>query len=210
MRGLFIALEGGEGAGKSTQGWLLTEHLRARGLDVVHTREPGGTPAAEAIRAVVLSPEFTGLDMRSEALLFAAARGEHAARVIRPSIERGSIVVCDRYIDSSVAYQGVGRDLGADAVRELSLWATQGLLPDLTIVLDIDPTIGLTRIEEPDRLEAEPVEYHLRVRQAFVDLAEAEPSRYLVVDANQDVDVIAAAINGRVEPLLAGRTESPA
>ena len=203
MRGLFIALEGGEGAGKSTQGWLLTEHLRARGLDVVHTREPGGTPAAEAIRAVVLSPEFTGLDMRSEALLFAAARGEHAARVIRPAVERGSIVVCDRYIDSSVAYQGVGRDLGADAIRELSLWATQDLVPDLTIVLDIDPTIGLTRVEEPDRLEAEPVEYHLRVRQAFVDLAMAAPERYLVIDANQAVDAIAAAINARVEPLLA-------
>ena len=210
MRGLFIALEGGEGAGKSTQGWLLTEHLRARGLDVVHTREPGGTPAAEAIRAVVLSPEFAGLDMRSEALLFAAARGEHAARVIRPAVERGTIVVCDRYLDSSVAYQGVGRDLGAEAIRELSLWATQGLVPDLTIVLDIDPTIGLTRIEEPDRLEAEPVEYHLRVRQAFVDLALAAPERYLVIDANQDVDVIAAAINARVEPLLAGRTGSPA
>ena len=210
MRGLFIALEGGEGAGKSTQGWLLTEHLRARGLDVVHTREPGGTPAAEAIRAVVLSPEFAGLDMRSEALLFAAARGEHAARVIRPALERGSIVVCDRYIDSSVSYQGVGRDLGADAIRELSLWATQGLVPDLTIVLDIDPTVGLTRIEEPDRLEAEPVEYHLRVRQAFVDLAQADPARYLVIDASQDVDLIAATISARVDPLLAGRFGSSA
>lgn len=206
MRGLFIALEGGEGAGKSTQGWLLTEHLRACGLDVVHTREPGGTPAAEAIRSVVLSPEFAGLDARSEALLFAAARGEHAARVIRPAIERGSIVVCDRYIDSSVAYQGVARDLGAEAIRELSLWATQGLVPDLTIVLDIDPTVGLTRIDEPDRLEAEPVEYHLRVRQAFIDLAQAEPTRYLVIDATQDVDAIATQIRARVEPLIAGRT----
>ena len=205
MRGLFIVFEGGEGAGKSTQGWLLTEHLRALGHDVVHTREPGGTRAAEAIRAVVLNPEFAGLDARSEALLFAAARGEHAARVIRPAIERGSIVVCDRYLDSSIAYQGIGRDLGAEMIRDLSLWATQGLLPDLTIVLDIDPTIGLARIDEPDRLEAEPVEYHLLVRGGFLQLAHAEPDRYLVVDAGQGVDEIATAVRARVDALIAER-----
>ena len=203
MRGLFIALEGGEGAGKSTQGRLLAEHLRGQGHDVVHTREPGGTPAAEAIRAVVLSPEFAGLDARSEALLFAAARGEHAARVIRPALERGAMVVCDRYLDSSVAYQGIGRDLGAGMIRDLSLWATQGLVPDLTIVLDIDPTVGLARIELPDRLEAEPIEYHLQVRRAFLDLAAAEPDRYLVIDASRDVGTISALVIDRVDRLVA-------
>lgn len=208
MRGLFIAFEGGEGAGKSTQGRRLAEHLRAQGLDVVQTREPGGTPAAEAIREVVLSPVHEGLDARSEALLFAAARGEHAARVIRPSIERGAIVVCDRYLDSSVAYQGIGRFLGVDTIRDLSLWATQDLLPDLTIVLDIDPTIGLARVEEPDRLEAEPVEYHLRVRKGFLALAEADPARYLVIDASQSVDTIATVIADRVDALLAAQARA--
>lgn len=205
MRGLFIALEGGEGAGKSTQGRLLAAHLRALDLDVVQTREPGGTPAAEAIREVVLSPVHEGLDARSEALLFAAARGEHAARVIRPSIEAGAVVVCDRYIDSSVAYQGIGRFLGVDTVRDLSLWATQDLLPDLTILLDIDPTIGLARVDEPDRLEAEPVEYHLRVRKGFLALAAADPQRYLVVDASERVEKIAGVIADRVDALLAAR-----
>ena len=130
------------------------------GHEVVSTREPGGTPASEAIRRIVLSPEFAGLDIRSEALLFAAARGEHAARIIRPALERGVIVICDRYIDSSVAYQGYGRDLGAQTVRDLSMWATGDLIPDLTIMLDIDPVIGLKRITNPDRLEAEPRSYH--------------------------------------------------
>ncbi len=205
MRGLFIALEGGEGAGKSTQGGLLADHLRARGAEVVQTREPGGTPAGEAIRDVLLSRANDGLDPRSEALLFAAARGEHAERVIRPAIERGAIVVCDRYLDSSAAYQGVGRDLGVDAIRELSLWATRGLLPDLTIVLDVDPAVGLARVTNPDRLEAEPLAFHQRVRTGFIALAALDPGRYLVIDAAQDVSVIATAIADRVDALMAAR-----
>jgi dTMP kinase len=151
----------------------------------------------------VLSPEYEGLDVRAEALLFAAARGEHVARVIRPALERGDVVVCDRYIDSSVAYQGFGRELGPDRVRDLSLWATHDLLPDLTVVLDVDPTVGLARFAQRDRLEAEPLEYHQSVRAAFLALADAEPSRYLVLDAGLPVDVIAAAILERVLTTLA-------
>lgn len=198
MSGYFVVFEGGEGAGKSTQEALLADALRSRGLTVVQTREPGGTPAGEAIRHVVLSPEFTGLDVRAEALLFAAARGEHADKVIRPALDRGDVVICDRYLDSSVAYQGFARGLGPKKIRDLSLWATQELLPDVTIVLDIDPVEGLSRFEERDRLEAEPMEYHQQVRAAFLAMAEEDPDRYLVINARDDREVIAAAILERV------------
>ena len=198
MSGYFIVFEGGEGAGKSTQEALLTEALEQRGLTVTRTREPGGTPAGEEIRRVVLSPEFEGLDPRAEALLFAAARGEHVARVIRPALERGEVVICDRYLDSSEAYQGFARGLGPRRIRDLSLWATNELLPDLTIVLDIDPADGLGRFTERDRLEAEPLEYHRQVRAAYLALAEEDPERYLVLDARNDIQAIAAAILARV------------
>ena len=198
MSGFFIVFEGGEGAGKSTQEGLLADALSARGHTVVRTREPGGTPAAEAIRDIVLSPDYAGLDPRAEALLFAAARGEHVARVVRPALERGDVVICDRYLDSSVAYQGFARGLGPRRVRDLSLWATGDLLPDLTVVLDIDPVDGLARFDERDRLEAEPLEYHQQVRAAYLALAEQEPDRYLVVPARDSVDSIAARILARV------------
>lgn len=196
--GSFIVFEGGEGAGKSTQEARLAQWLQGQGLTVVRTREPGGTPAGEAIRSILLSTEFTGLTDRAEALLFAAARSEHAAQVIRPALQAGSVVVCDRYLDSSVAYQGYGRDLGPEFVRDLSLWATQELVPDLTVVLDVDPAVGLSRVQSPDRLESEPIEYHQRVRQAFLDIAAANPERYLVIDADQHLDSIAAQIRDRV------------
>jgi dTMP kinase len=198
MPGYFIAFEGGEGAGKSTQEGLLAQSLVERGHAVVRTREPGGTAAGEQIRHVLLSPEFEGLDPRAEALLFAASRGEHVARVIRPALERGDVVICDRYIDSSIAYQGYGRDLGPSRVRDLSMWATGDLLPDLTVVLDVDPEVGLARFAQRDRLEAEPLEYHRSVRAGFLALAAAEPGRYLVLDARADVGEIAAAILQRV------------
>lgn len=202
MAGSFIVFEGGEGAGKSTQETVLAQWLEGRGLSVVRTREPGGTPAGEAIRTILLSNDYAGLTDRAEALLFAAARGEHAAQIIRPALEGGAIVVCDRYLDSSVAYQGYGRGLGPDFVRNLSLWATRDLVPDLTVLLDVDPSIGLSRVQSPDRLESEPIEYHQRVRQAFVDLAAANPDRYLVIDADQDKDAIAQRIRRRVADLL--------
>lgn len=201
-RGVFIVFEGGEGAGKSTQAHLLVEALTSAGHQVTRTREPGGTPAAEAIRSILLSTDNTGLDDRAEALLFAAARGDHTARIIRPALDRGDVVVCDRFIDSSVAYQGVGRDLGVEKVRDLSLWATGGLVPDLTIVLDVDPAVGLARVERPDRLEAEPLAWHARVRQGFVDLAAEDPQRYLVLDVSAPVPDIAAQVHAAVRSLL--------
>lgn len=200
--GSFIVFEGGEGAGKSTQEAALAEWLATRGTSVLRTREPGGTPAGEAIRTILLSNEFAGLTDRAEALLFAAARGEHAAQVIRPALEAGTVVICDRYLDSSVAYQGYGRGLGADYVRGLSLWATRDLVPDLTVLLDVDPTIGLSRVTSPDRLESEPIEYHRKVRRAFLDIAATDPTRYLVIDADQDQAAITEQIRDRVAALL--------
>lgn len=198
----FIVFEGGEGAGKSTQSAALADYLQARGHEVLCTREPGGTPAAEAVRAILLDPANAGLDDRAEALLFAAARGDHAARVIRPALERGEIVISDRYLDSSVAYQGVARGLGAERVAELSLWATGGLVPDLTIVLDVDPALGLARVVGPDRLESEPLEWHARVRQGFLDIAAATPDRYLVLDGSRPAEDLAVEIAVAVSALV--------
>lgn len=203
-RGLFVAFEGGEGAGKSTQSRLLAEHLAGRGRTVVRTREPGGTPAAEAVRAILLDPANDGLDPRAEALLFAAARGDHVARVVRPALERGADVVTDRYLDSSVAYQGVGRGLGIDDVEGLSLWATHALRPDLTVLLDVDPVVGLARLTDPDRLEREPLEWHRAVRDGFRQLADRDPGRYLVLDATRPVPDLASDIVARVDAMLAG------
>ena len=200
--GLFLVFEGGEGAGKSTQSSALADYLVARGHAVRRTREPGGTPAAEAVRAILLDPANEGLDDRAEALLFAAARGDHAARVIRPALERGEIVISDRFMDSSVAYQGAGRDLGLDTVADLSLWATGGLRPDLTILLDVDPEIGLARVVGPDRLESEPLAWHRRVREAFLDIAARDPRRYLVLDASRPAEDLAVEITVVVEELV--------
>ena len=196
--GLFIALEGGDGAGKSTQARLLADALTEAGFDVVLTREPGGTPAAEAIRAIVLSPEYAGLDPRAEALLFAAARSEHVHRLIRPALERGAIVITDRYVDSSIAYQGVARGLGVDVIAEINLWATQDTLPDLTVLLDVDASTGLDRVTDPNRLEDEPAEFHRAVVEAFRTRAAADPDRYLVIPASNAPEAIAAQILDRV------------
>ena len=204
--GLFVAFEGGDGAGKSTQARMLADSLRDSGHEVVLTREPGGTPAAEAIRHVVLTPEYSGLDDRSETLLYAASRAEHVARLVRPALERGAVVITDRYIDSSIAYQGVGRGLGPDVVGEINLWATRGLLPDLTVLLDVDAGTGLARLStSPDRLEAEPEEFHASVVEAFRALAAGDPDRYLVIPASGDRLDIATSIAARVDQLLAER-----
>jgi dTMP kinase len=200
-QGRFVAFEGGEGAGKSTQAAALAAALRARDHEVVTTREPGGSPAAEAVRAVVLDPVHQGMSPRAEALLFAASRGEHVHRVVRPALDHGAVVVCDRYLDSSVAYQGMARGLGADEVRGLSLWATEGLLPDLTVLLDVDPAVGLARVADPNRLETEPLEFHRHVRAAFLAIAAEDGDRYLVLDARAPVDEIATAVLERVERL---------
>ncbi|MGW4927967.1 dTMP kinase [Agromyces sp. NPDC004153] len=204
-RGVFITLEGGDGSGKTTQAELLREWLSGEGRTVVRTREPGGTEVGVEIREIVLHHRGD-ISPRAEALLYAADRAHHVATVVRPALERGEIVIQDRYIDSSVAYQGVGRVLDPEAVRGLSEWATEGLAPDLTILLDLDADAARGRLDESrtryDRLEAEASEFHDRVRAAYLALAEAEPGRFLVVDASRPVDEIAGDIRGRVADLL--------
>lgn len=205
MAGLFITLEGGDGAGKSTQASLLDEWLVANGHPVVRTREPGGTELGVEIRTMVLHRRGH-IAPRAEALLYAADRAHHVATVVRPALERGDVVLQDRYLDSSVAYQGAGRVLGADDVRSLSLWATDDLLPDLTILLDLDEAASRARLDsartEYDRLEAEASDFHARVRQGFLTLASAEPERFLVIDATLPPDEISAVVRARVAALL--------
>lgn len=205
MAGLFITFEGGDGSGKSTQSRILAEWLEARGHTVVMSREPGGTDLGEELREIVLHRRGE-IAPRAEALLYAADRAHHIATKVRPALERGEMVVQDRYLDSSVAYQGAGRVLGAGEVRDLSLWATEGLLPDLTVLLDLNEELGQERLADArtryDRLEAEHNAFHATVRAAYLALAEAEPQRFLVLDARDSVEFIAAAIRGRVEALL--------
>jgi dTMP kinase len=203
IRGFFVAVEGGEGAGKSTQIEHLQRWLRELGHPVAVTREPGATPVGRRLRALLLDPRTGALAPRTEALLYAADRAEHVERVIRPALARGAVVLSDRYVDSSLAYQGAGRTLPAEEVARLSRWATGGLVPDLTVLLDVAPAVGLARIGgQPDRLEAEPAEFHNRVRQAFRDLAQREPQRYLVVDAGRPAEEVAAQIRIHLAPLL--------
>jgi dTMP kinase len=209
-RGLFLAFEGGEGVGKSTQAKRLQDFCERRGNTVVRTREPGGTTVGAAIRALLLDPATGVLDDRTEALLYAADRAEHVATLIEPALQRGDIVISDRYVDSSLAYQGAGRSLAVDEVATLSAWATGGLLPDLTILLDLDPEQGLARFAGADRLEAEGLAFHRRVRRAFLDRAELDPDRYLVVDAAADADQVERFISDRVASLLHGRASAGA
>lgn len=205
MPGLFITLEGGDGSGKSTQMGALTEWLQQQGRTVVQTREPGGTDLGVEVREIVLHSRGE-VTPRAEALLYAADRAHHVATVVRPALERGDVVIQDRYLDSSVAYQGAGRVLDATEVRELSLWATERLLPHLTVLLDLDPAVGRERLEVSrtryDRLEAAPDDFHERVRQAYLELAAAEPERFLVLDATLPVDELQQSIRRRVSHLL--------
>ncbi len=208
--GTLVALEGGEGAGKSTQLRLLEAWLVERGHEVVVTREPGATESGARIRALLLDPASV-LSPRAEALLYAADRAQHVAEVIRPALLRGAVVLTDRYVDSSLAYQGAGRELEVDDVTRLSRWATGGLVPDLVVLLDVEPGVGLARAgTEPDRIEAESIEFHERVRDAFLGLAESDPDRYLVVPADQPVEVVQAAVQERVGLLLPAPVPAPA
>ncbi|MGW2400987.1 dTMP kinase [Kitasatospora sp. NPDC001664] len=198
--GYFIALEGGDGAGKSTQANALAEWIRSKGHEVVVTREPGGSPIGQRLRALVLDVGNTGLSHRAEALIYAADRAEHVENVIRPALERGAVVITDRYMDSSIAYQGAGRDLAATEVARISRWATGGLVPDLTVVLDVAPEAARERFTEAlDRLESEPTEFHARVRAGFLALAAADPARYLVVDGSQQPAFVTTAIRHRLD-----------
>ncbi len=201
--GLFVALEGGEGSGKSSQARLLADWLEAHGYEVVVTREPGATAVGTRLRELLLDRATAQLSPRAEALLYAADRAQHVAQVIRPGLERGAVVITDRYVDSSLAYQGAGRTLSEREIRRLSRWATAGLAPDLTVLLDIDPQVGLARsVGEADRVESEALEFHQRVRRGFLRLAERDPSRYLVVDAGEPMKVVQAEIRRRVAHLV--------
>ena len=201
--GVFLAFEGGEGAGKSTQTRLLAIWLREQGYDVVTTHEPGATKIGLRLRALLLDTAHTGLAPRAEALMYAADRAEHVQDVILPALERGAVVVTDRYTDSSLAYQGAGRQLPVSEIAGLNRWATGGLTPDLTILLDVPTVTGLSRrLSSADRLESEPVEFHERVRSGFLSLAAAEPGRYLVVKADGPESEISREIQLRVRELL--------
>ncbi|MFB4352847.1 dTMP kinase [Microbacterium sp. LS_15] len=204
-RGVWITLEGGDGSGKTTQADLLAEWLTGTGRTVVRTREPGGSEVGQLIRDIVLHHRGD-IAPRAEALLYAADRAHHVSTVVRPALARGEVVLQDRYLDSSVAYQGAGRVLDAAEIRNLSLWAAEGALPDLTILLDLDQDEARKRLDSADkpfdRLEAEKSEFHSRVREAFLALAADEPDRFLVLDAAASPERIADSIRTRVRSLL--------
>ena len=205
MSGLFISFEGIDGVGKSTQADLLETWLQGIGKTVVRTLEPGGTEVGVEIRKILLHHRGD-LAPRAEAALFAADRAHHVASKIRPALSRGEIVITDRYFDSSVAYQGAGRELSQTEVRDLSLWAVGGLLPDLTVLLDLPADVARNRRNgsgtEPDRLESEKIEFFERARQAYLDLAKAEPNRFLVIDASATVEQMQQQIVDRVAGLI--------
>jgi len=209
--GRFIALEGGEGAGKSTQARLLAEALRERGLEVVTTREPGGTPGAEAIRELLLHGDGDGWNPRAEALLFAAARSDHVEKLIRPAVERGAWVVCDRFLDSSRAYQGGGGGLSDADIRELHRIGSGGLLPDLTVLIEVSPSVASARLslrdtEGTDRIGSRDTAYHARVAAAFAAFAEAETARFARIDGDGSPQDTHQMVLNAIVPLLDMRT----
>lgn len=207
--GLFVTFEGGEGAGKSTQIRRLAESLRRRGLDVLVTREPGGSPGAEAVRHVLLSGAAEEFGVRMEAILFAAARSDHVEEVIRPALESGAVVLCDRFMDSSRVYQGVTGNLETEYLEALQRIAVNGVYPDCTVILDLPAEKGLARARArggataPDRFEREELQTHEKRREAFLEIASADPGRCHVVNADQPEDAIAAEVLSIVEPLAA-------
>jgi len=203
--GFFIAMEGGEGAGKSTHAKRLASWLESQGYEVVLTREPGGTPTAEKIRNILLDPDIKDMPDQTEALLFAAARGDHAHNKIKPALDRGAVVICDRYIDSSVAYQGIARDLGANQVRALSEWATELLLPDFTIYMDVPAEAGEQRMDGIDRMEIQSRDFHKAVHQAFRDIAANSPKPNVLIDATKSKEDVELDIRNAVISVLPKR-----
>jgi len=207
---MFITFEGPEGSGKSTQLVLLAAWLRGLGQDVLATREPGGTAIGDRVRAILLDPACGEMLAEAEVLLFSAARAQHVGQVIRPHLTRGGIVLCDRYADSTLAYQGYGRQLDLPTLRVITGFATGGLRPDLVVYLDIDAEVGLRRKQlhanddasQWNRMEQEALAYHQRVRNGYLQMAAAEPGRWLLVDASQDVSAVQATVQARVGELL--------
>lgn len=203
-RGLFITFEGGEGSGKSTQIGMLARRLELAGVPVRCIREPGGTRAGEAIREILLDPDHSGLDSRAELLLYEASRAQLVAEVIEPALEIGEVVLCDRFYDSTTAYQGYARELDLDEVRELNTIATGGLVPDRTLLFDVDPLLGIERATQggADRLEGEGLAFHERVRHGFLEIANAERERFRVIDASGTLDEVARRVDHALADLL--------
>jgi dTMP kinase len=215
-KGIFLTLEGPEGAGKTTQTRLLADYLRTNGRTVVCVREPGGTPIGEQIRALLLDPRRREMGPITETLLFAASRAQLVMQVIAPALRAGQDVVCDRYVDASLAYQGLGRGIGVEVVRTINAVATAGVYPDLTFLLDIDVATGLKRARAEtgartagDRMEQEVLDFHRRVREGFLSLAQKEPQRIQVIDARGSVRAVQRAIQAAVAQTLRGREERP-
>ncbi len=202
MTGLFVVFEGGDSVGKTTQVALLGAWLADRGVPHVVTRQPGGTEVGAELRRLVLDPSFGDVSPRAEALMYAADKAQHVHELVSPALVSGQVVVCDRYVDSMVAYQGAGRALGQAEVSRIAWWAVGGLRPDLTVLLDADPGDAVARIKDKDRLESAGLDVHRRARQFFLDLAAAEPDRYLVLNARWTREEIAAAIRDRLLPML--------
>ncbi|MDN5276038.1 MAG: dTMP kinase [Clostridiales bacterium] len=206
MAGIFITFEGPDGAGKTTQVKLLERHLRQKGYDVLVTREPGGTPVGEEIRKILLNRSYKDMDAVTEMYLYAASRAQHVRRVIKPALDEGKIVLCDRFVDSSIAYQGFGRGLGMDVVESVNRYALGGIVPDLTLFLNVQPNDALTRgrirSKELDRLESEELEFHRRVYQGFLALQKKYPERIKEVDASRSVDEVFHQVWRLVEHLL--------
>jgi dTMP kinase len=200
--GVFVCFEGGEGTGKSTQARALAASLEQRGYLPLLTFEPGVTAVGKELRRIVLDPATGELSHRTEVLLYAADKAEHVDTVVLPALERGQVVITDRYVDSLLAYQGGGRALDLGDVEQVARWATRDLRPHLTVVLDLDPERGLSRFDERDRIEGESPDFFVRAREAFLALAAADPDHYLVVDADRPADDIAEIVLTRVEPLL--------
>ncbi|HBP25550.1 MAG TPA: dTMP kinase [Acholeplasmatales bacterium] len=203
---MFITFEGGEGSGKTTVINRLMSELSGLGYPVVKTREPGGSKIAEEIRRIILNVDNVAMDYRTEALLYAASRRQHLTEVILPNLKKENVVLCDRFIDSSLAYQGHARNLGIKAVYDLNMYATEGLLPDLTFFIDVDPAIGLQRIakahRDVDRLDLEKGDFHKLVREGYQEVAKMFPDRIVTIDGNQDVETICSQILGIIQKRL--------
>ena len=213
MRGIFVTFEGGEGSGKTTHLKRLAHYLRDLGDEIVETRDPGGTTIGKEIRTLLLSPESAAISDSAELLLYEASRAQLVREVVTPAIARGAVVLCDRFTDSTLAYQGFGRGLDLNLIRELNLFTTGGLVPDLTILLDLDPGIGLERCTRSiragrafrDRIAAEPLAFHQRIREGYLTLAREEPDRFRVIDASLSVAQIEAAVKDEVGRLKRSR-----
>lgn len=205
-RGIFVSIEGPDGSGKSTQIENIKEFFHDKNMDIIFTREPGGTPIGERIRGIILDRKCSEMDPMTEAMLYAAARAQHVAQVIRPALEKGKIVICDRFVDSSIAYQGYGRKLG-EAVASINHFAVKECMPDMTILLKLDPSVGKHRISEDqqDRLEAEREAFHQEVYKGYLELEKNFPDRIVGIDADRGIDEIKVDIYEKLEKILSNR-----